>query len=542
MSKPAPVPTQAQTLQRLYLSLFLRGRSSRGLKKDQAPQTVGRKLWGTLALYAMVGLMAMMFLKEGSFVLSFYLHGMSLLFLGMFIASSAGEILFNKEEAEILLHRPVDPRTLLWAKIAVLVRVSLWITCAFNLVGFIGGSFSAKGSPFFGLVHFLSTALSALFCSGSVVLLYQLCLRWFGRERLDNLMTTAQVLLAVLIVVGSQTVPLVVANIKNLIDPLAGRAWLFLLPPAWFAALDEVLLGRGKETTVVMAGAGVLVTGIVLSLAFGRMARAYEEGLQTLAESRPRAPRKESRPGKRRLMDELSAMPPLSWLLRDPATRASFRLCAAYLFRDRDMKLRLYPGIAPMLVMPAMFMFQSVKDTTGAAPWGIAIAAGYLGLIPMMAMTMLQFSQHWAAADLYRLAPVRGPGPFIHGAVRAVTVFLALPATLLLLVVVCFLPNPVQKLALVLPGMIAMPFFAMLPGALEKCVPLAKPTEEAKSASRGGLVFLVMMLSMVIPGVALGAYYLQILPHFLLAETALVIGACWLLGRSIDKKEWDPLE
>lgn len=536
-----PLPSPAKTLQRLYLMLFLRGRSARGLKKDKAPQTVGQKLWGTLAIYGMVGLIPLRFLGEGSFVLSFYLHGMSLLFLGMFIASSAGEILFNKEEAEILLHRPVEPRTLLWAKVAVLVRVSLWITCAFNLPGFIGGSLSAKGSPFFAPVHFISTCLSALFCSGSVVLLYQLCLRWFGRERLDNLMTTAQVLLAVLIVAGSQTVPYLMTGMTGSIDPLANKAWLFALPPAWFAALDEVLLGRGKETTVVMAGAGVLVTGIVLALAFGRMARAYEEGLQTLGESRPRAPRKDGGSRKRKLMDLLIAAPPLSWMLRNPVTRASFRLCAAYLIRDRDMKLRLYPGIAPMMVMPAMFIFQSLRDKS-ETPWGVAIAAGYLGLIPMLAMSMLQFSQHWAAADLYRLAPVSGPGPFIHGAVRAVTVFLALPAMLVLLGVIACLPHPLLKLALVLPGMIAMPFFAMLPGALEKCVPLSKPTEEAKSASRGGMIFLVMMLSMVIPMIALGAHVMKILPHFLLAEAALVMGGCWLLGRVIDRKDWDPLE
>ncbi len=539
MSEPAP--SQAKALERLYLSLFLRGRSARGLNKDKVPRSIAGKLWVTLLVYALVGMMALNFVGQGSFMLSFYLHGISLFFLGMYIASSAGEVLFNKEEPEILLHRPVDSRTLLWAKVSVLLRVSLWITCAFNLVGFIAGSFSAKGSPFFGLVHFLSTCLSALFCAGSVVLLYQTCLRWFGRERLDNLMTTAQVLLAVVLVVGSQTVPTLMASMRGSIDPLANRAWLFALPPAWFAALDEVLLGRGKETTVVMAGAGVLATSIVLVLAFGLMARSYEEGLQTLAESRPRAPRKKERPGKRRFMDVLVALPPLSWLLRDPATLASFRLCAAYLFRDRDIKLRVYPSIAPMLGMPVMFIFQSVTHP-GTWSGGVALAAGYLGLIPMMAMTMLQFSQQWAAADLYRVAPVSGPGPFIHGAVRATVVCLALPATLVLVAIVCFLPQPLEKLVLVLPGLISMPFFAMMPGAIEKCVPLAKPTEEAKSATRGWTMFLVMILAMLIPGIAIAADSFKILPYFLLLETAVVAGGCWLLGRAIDRKQWDPLE
>ena len=535
MSEKAPSP--AATLQRLYLTLFLRGRSARGLKKDKAPQSVGAKLWGTLALYALVGLVALPFAMESSFVLSFYLHGMSLLFLGMFIAASAGEILFNKDEAEILLHRPVDSRTLLWAKVAVLVRVSLWITCTFNIAGMIGGSVSDKGSAWFAPVHLLSTCLSALFCTGSVVLLYQLCLRWLGRERLDNLMTTAQVLLAVAMVAGSQLVPQLMTGMRGAIDPLAGQSWLFLLPPAWFAALDEALLGRASGPALAMAGAGVLITAAVLALAFGRMAHVYEEGLQTLAESRPRKARATEG---RRLLDRLMDGPLLGWLLRDPVTRASFRLTAAYLFRDRDMKLRLYPGLAPVLVMPMVFLIQGMSRKDEG--WGIALGGGYLGLLPMMAMNLVQFSQHWQAADLYRLAPVEGPGPFIQGATRAVLFLLALPAVTIILIGVCLAPGGLAKAELLFPGLLAMPAFALIPGTIEKTVPLSKPTEEAKSAARGGIMMLLMVGSLVIPGIALLARNYGMFGRFLIAEACVVVIACWLLSKVIAGKKWDPLE
>jgi ABC-2 type transport system permease protein len=531
------VPSQAATLQRLYLTLFLRGRSSRGLKKDKAPQSVGTKLWGTLAIYGLIGLLAVPFSFEGSFVLSFYLHGMSLLFLGMFIAASAGEILFNKDEAEILLHRPVNSRTLLWAKVGVLVRVSLWITCAFNIAGMIAGSVVTNGSPWFAPVHFLTTCLTSLFCTGSVVLLYQLCLRWFGRERLDNLMTTAQVLLAIMMVAGSQLIPQLMSGMRGAIDPVAGKSWLFLLPPAWFAALDEALLGRGTEATLVMAGAGVLITGVVLALAFGRMARTYEEGLQTLAESQPRKARSS---GDKRVLDRLMDGPLLRWLLREPITRASFRLTAAYLFRDRDMKLRLYPGLAPVMVMPMVFLVQGMSRRDEG--WGIALGGGYLGMLPLMAMNLVQFSQHWQAADLYRLAPVVGPGPFIHGATRAVCFLLALPVIALILTGVCLMPGGMAKASLLLPGLLAMPAFALIPGAIEKTVPLSKPTEEAKSAARGGIMVLLMVVSLVIPGLALVARKHDLFGPFLIAEIIVVGIACWTLSKAIDHKKWDPLE
>ena len=531
-------PTSAaRTLQRLYLTLFLRGRGSRGLDKEKAPKSVGAKLGLTLAMYALVGILALTFRHQPSFILSFYLHGMSLLFLGMFIAASAGEILFNQDEAEILLHRPVAPRTLLWAKVAVLTRVSLWLALAFNLTGLVMGTVGKNGSWLFLPVHLASTCLAALFCSGSVVLLYQLCLRCFGRERLDNLMTGAQVLLTVGMMAGSQMLPLVMRTMDSTTDALSGKWWLFLLPPAWFAGFDEVFTGRAAAQSWALAGIGVATTAAVLALAFGRMAGSYEEGLQSLAESRPARPRD---PAKRRLLDRLMEVPPLSWLLRDPVVRASFRLTAAYLVRDRDAKLRVYPGLAPMLLMPMVFLVQGATDSGGE--FGIAFAGGYLGLIPLMAMNLLQYSQNWQAADLYRLAPMPGPGPFIQGAIRAIALLLVAPALIGLALVVALLPNGPQHAVMLLPGLIAIPVYALVPGAIEKAVPLSKPAEEAKSATRGVVMFFLMMSALAIPGLALVANHFHGYWIFLFVEALLASAACLAMSRAISRKAWDPLE
>src|SRR6185369_6045610 len=191
----------------LFLTVFLRGRSSRGLRKETAPGSIGRKLALTLLFYGLFGLFALFFKGQPVFALSVYLHAMTFVFLGMFVAASAGEVLFNQEEADILMHRPVTPRALLWAKISVLVQVSLWLAGAFNLVGLFTGVKSPDGGWLFPIVHAISTALEALFCTACVVLTYQLCLRWFGREKLEGLMTTVQVLVAIITVLGGQIVP-----------------------------------------------------------------------------------------------------------------------------------------------------------------------------------------------------------------------------------------------------------------------------------------------------------------------------------------------
>jgi len=48
-----------RTLRRLFLTLFLRGRTSRGLQKSSAPKSVGSKLALTLVFYALFGLFAL---------------------------------------------------------------------------------------------------------------------------------------------------------------------------------------------------------------------------------------------------------------------------------------------------------------------------------------------------------------------------------------------------------------------------------------------------------------------------------------------------
>ena len=173
-----------------------------------APKSVGSKLALMLCIYTLVGCVALAFMGKPVFALSLYLHSMTLVFLGMFVAASAGEVLFNKDEADILMHRPVTPQALLWAKIGVLVR-------GFALAGrrvqsgrlFCRALASATAAGFIRIAHAISTCLEALFCTGCVVMIYQLCLRWFGRERLDGLMTTAQVFVGVGAVLMGQLGP-----------------------------------------------------------------------------------------------------------------------------------------------------------------------------------------------------------------------------------------------------------------------------------------------------------------------------------------------
>lgn len=536
-----PAPSTERTLRRLFLTLFLRGRSSRGIQKGSTPSTVGSKLFLTLATYALVGLLALMFAGQPVFALSVYLHAMTFVFTGMFVAASSGEVLFNKEEADILLHRPVMPRALLWAKVGVLVRVSLWLAAAFNAAGSVVGAFAPGGAWWYPLVHAVSTSVEALFCTALVVVVYQLCLRWFGRERLDGVMTTAQVLIAVGTVLSGQLLPRMMRSFDGKSVLRVDAWWIGFLPPAWFAGFDDALAGSRAAGSWWLAAAGLLATGVALWLAFGVLARDYGAGLQTLGEFGSPPPQ---RAGHRRLLHVLVQVPPLKWWLRDSVSRASFLLTAAYLARDRDVKLRVYPGIAPILIMPFVFVFQDStrRSDSGFGGFGLAIAGSCLALVPAFGLKLLRYSQQWQASDLFRAAPLPGPAPLCHGARRAVLLFLGLPLIVCLGGLSWVLQRDISQLVLLLPGMIALPVLSLIPCLGGNAVPLSLASEEATAAGRSLHMLGMMVVAMALSGVALWARAHGWFWWLILAESLAAVGIRAWMRASIASARWPPME
>jgi hypothetical protein len=543
-SPPVPsderVPSTEKTLRRLFLTLFLRGRSSRGLKKQTAPKSVGRKLGLTLGLYALVGLSALAFLKQSIFALTVYLHAMTFVFLGMFVASSAGEVLFNNQEADILLHRPISPRALLWAKVRVLVEVSLWLACAFNLAGFFTGAAGSHGNWRFPFVHIVSTALEALFCTGCVVMIYQLCLRWFGRERLEGLMTTAQVVISIAAVLSGQLLPQLIFRANRVVSFGEKTWWIALLPPAWFAGFDDALSGSAARSSWLLAALALIATTMVLWIAFGKLARDYETGLQKLSESVPTRAHKK---GRRRWIEVLVDLPPLRWWLRDSVARASFLLTTAYLARDRDVKLRVYPAVAPFAVLPIIFMARGFgPGSSGTREFGIAFVSAFLGLIPMLALSTLQYSQQWQASDIFHAAPIPGPAALCHGARRAMLCFLALPGAVIMALIVWLSDRHSPQVLMLLPGLIAVPVYALVPNLGGQGLPLSLPAEEAKSAGRGLTMMVAMFSSMALSGLALLAWSTGWFQWFLLIETIVAVSLYMIMRRSLANVRWATLE
>ena len=284
----------------------------------------------------------------------------------------------------------------------------------------------------------------------------------------------------------------------------------------------------------------LVVTATVLWLAFGKLARDYETGLQAFNETVSTRIKKQNH---RRWLDRIVNLPPLSWWLRDPVARASFLLTAAYHIRDRDVKLRVYPGLAPILILPFAFLLQNHHhNRPGDFNLGIPLSGVYLGLVPLMGLQILQFSQQWQAADVFRVAPMAGPAQICHGARRAVICLLTLPMLLLVGLVVWLLAGDPAQLILFLPGMIALPVFALVPSLGGKGVPLSAPTDAAKAAGRSLNMILVMIIAFALAGVTELAWLHGWFWWLVIGEMVVAAGIYGIMLAVIGRARWAPAE
>src|SRR5204863_6717541 len=158
------------------------------------------------------------------------------------------------------------------------------------------------------------------------------------------------------------------------------------------------------------------------------------------------------------------------------------------------------------------------------AAFGAAFAGSYLGLIPLQGLSFLQYSQQWHAAEIFRAAPIPGPAPLCHGARLAVLCVLTFPVLVLYGLILWLVGIKASHLALLLPGLIALPIYALVPCLGGKAVPLSLPTEEAKSAGRGIHMIAVMMVSFALAGLATWSWSAGWFRWLLLVETILAGG------------------
>jgi hypothetical protein len=371
--------------------------------------------------------------------------------------------------------------------------------------------------------------LLCVFCAAAVVCTYGLVIRLFDREKFDNFAAWSQVAMSIMFICGYQIVPRLLRRLEGLsFEPYT--RYLFPLPPAWFAGMNSWAAGTPPVVGALpLAGFGLVVTVALAYVAIGRLAPSYGEGLTRLSETQGRA----RKPARVRRRPAVTRNPILRWWLRDPIEWWAFRLAAAYMRRDRDIKLRLYPSLSVFLVFPLIGLLD--RDRGGFSVFVPLLTTWMLGTMPMSALETLRMSSQYVAADIFSVAPLSSAAPLFHGVRKATIYYLLIPAVCIAGILIAYLaPGGRDSLVLALPGLIAIPTFSLLPGLMQEYLPLSRPAARGEQSSRNMVLMFATMLSMVaVVGVSWIAWNLGFLWPLIAIELVVMSLLHWAFNRAI---------
>ena len=512
---------QLRALLRFYFKLSARETVLMKRRSGPSSFTYVLVMYGIIGVF--IGLAA--FARPNVILFSVGVHAITFFSVGMAAIIEANEVLFDRREEEILFPLPVHPRTLLIAKSATLVGFVALLAFSLNLGPTFLGLAAADAKPWFPLVHLASVSLMTVFACALVVCVYGLVIRLFGRERFESFAVWAQVGMIVMIIGGFQVVPRLVDEQGAASLERVAR-WLVPTPPGWFASFDALLAGSARGWSVfAFASVAVLATALLAWIAVARLAGGYGEAAPRAAGTPKPAPESAAAP----FRAWRSRNPFLRWWLRDPIEWGAFRLAAAYMRRDREIKLRVYTSLSMFVVLLVMSFLDAQRGRPGFLPLvmlAFAITAG------LSSIEALESSSQFAAAEIFASTPIESSAPLFHGVRKACMLFVQLPLTIVSLALVCLSrATPPDPLPLALPVLILLPTTTLLPGAIAPYVPLSKAPRRGEQSSRRVMLVLVTMLgTMGMVGLAYLATRLGWYVPFLAVELVAVVAAhVWLL-------------
>ena len=297
------------------------------------------------------------------------------------------------------------------------------------VVGFI-----SKGI-LYGLVFTLVSIVIVVVCLHLAGVIYYLLLKVFSGEKLKDILSGFQIFMTIAIILSYQIVPRVVSIAGFSKGQLTFSPVYFLLPSAWFSAILESLFGAGGEWYIYVL-AGITVPAVILLevLYKKKVMPEFEGELDKLTET---AKENKSLSPFSKLMCKL--------LSKDEQENAFMKLVLIQVSRNRDMKLKLYPQLANVFILPIIMVLPQItgeKGFTGfienlrQGRWGLALLY-FTGLTSASIYMIIGQTENPESIMFYQILPIENLSKCIRAGIKVVLfryltpIFVALSALLL---------------------------------------------------------------------------------------------------------------
>ncbi|MGE6486726.1 hypothetical protein [Paenisporosarcina sp. NPDC076898] len=484
------------------------------------PEKENNQFLKSLGIYALYGLILIPFiLMNGNTMIQMSLvFGIIIFILMTTMISDFSTVLLDLRDRFMLNTRPIDNRTIQAAKTIHVLIYMVSITGAFVAVPVAVSLFSQ--GPLFALLFVGTLIFVGLFVVVATALLYLLVLKFFDGERLKDIINYVQIIMSIGIFLGYQLVG------RSLEFTEAGFEyqfdwWHLFIPAFWFGAPFELLLHEDSSIPLLALSILALLVPVISLMMYVKMMPSFERNLQKLLTHSSR--KKKKWRGFGELWSKI--------LCRTKEERAIFRFAGLMMEKDREFKLKVYPGLALSLFIPYLFVVNEIRFSSMEEVFsGNAYLSIYFCnfMIPPV-IQMLQYSGDYKASWIFGTAPIQQTASIYSGTLKSFIVKLYLPIFLAVsigftwLFSISLIP---QLLIIFLAGIVqSLVTYKLIKHDRYPFSKSFKFIKEAKSAKS----FLLALIT----GLFYGAHYIALkipygLPiYFILLLGAVIIG--WVL-------------
>ncbi|WP_416148697.1 hypothetical protein ACM26V_20875 [Salipaludibacillus sp. HK11] len=389
-----------------------------GKNKDDDSNQFLKSLW----IYAFLGLVLIPFvlIRESYIFPMSLVYGVLMFLLMTSMISDFSQVLLDIRDKNILNTKPVDKRTVNAAKV---VHVSIYM---FILTGTIVAiplivSLFTRGILFF-LVFLAQIILIDLLIVVMTALMYILVLKFFDGEKLKDIINYVQIALSLTIVVGYQ----LVIRAFEFIDmdfSVTAEWWHLFLPPIWYGAMFEVLLGQARDGYLILFSLLAVIVPIISIYIYIKSIPSFERNLEKLSDRGIAKKSKSDRIG--------------SWICASKEERTFYNFAQKMMKNERQFKLKVYPSFGLSFIIPFILIFNELRMSSFAelADSRYFLSVYFTSFMIPTIILMLRYSENYKGSWVFHALPVTSMSNLFKGTLKAFMVKLYFPIFLVISIV-----------------------------------------------------------------------------------------------------------
>ncbi|HSC52996.1 MAG TPA: hypothetical protein VLC98_05235 [Phnomibacter sp.] len=473
-------------------------------------------------------------------------YTMFIVMLALTLITDFTSVLIDVRDNFIILPKPVSDASFVIARILHITAHVLKIMLPMSVPGLI-----ATGIKYGWLstIPFLAMVFPAVaFTIFLINAIYLLVLKLSTPEKFKSILSYIQIGFVILVYGSYQILPRMVSSVIDASSIIGYHPLLLVVPPYWFAATMQQLILTKNELVVWIAMALSLLMPVIGMIAVVRFfAPTFNQKLSMIASgSVADTPGKKhnSRWSKQSYSQWLSTI-----ISRNRLERHAFLFSWKMMLRNRDFKLKVYPGFGYIIVIIVASMLRSKSNTnlfellrldSPHASSMAVLAVLYLpGLTSMGAYAQTLYTENSKAGWIFHTSALQQPGRLIAGSAKAVLAQLQMPM-LLLFSIVLFIINGwvmVPHILLAFFNLALMLTVTVLLG--NRHLPWTMPVNK----SNQGTTVIKTLLNMLLLVVLAGVHALLIkLPYGIWMILPISILACWFCFKSITNLRWHQVQ